>query len=147
MKLAEGRPRSCNNRDTLVTKLPFLTEQLSYQSMQLFCEQTHCKKHNIYLAFFQCHEKTMPEIRETMECACAEFDQRILRKPQRLTFPHRNQVRPTGFEFCRDELRSCGTNSIPAQKSEPPWLPQICSLKLEEIFLLGIYRNVEPDSI
>ena len=40
MKLAEGRPRSYNNRDTLVTKLPFLTEQLSYQTMQLFCEQT-----------------------------------------------------------------------------------------------------------
>ena len=25
--------------------------------------------------------------------------------------------------ICRDELRSCGPNSIPVQKSEPPWLP------------------------
>ncbi len=83
-----------------------------------------------------------------------------LRKPQRLTFLHRNQVRPTGFEFVSTgiefgctgfefvfpgiELDAQGLSLfpqellpichlaanlphtqilIPAQKSEPPWLP------------------------
>ncbi len=48
----------------------------------------------------------------------------LLQKPQRFTFLRRNRVRRTGFEFqlnsCGNEHKSCASNSIPAQKSEPP---------------------------
>ncbi len=43
---------------------------------------------------------------------------------------HRGSLFCTGIKF--DELKSCALNSIPAQKSEPLWLP----------YILGMFTNL-----
>ncbi len=59
--------------------------------------------------------------RGSLFCAEIEFDAQDLSSfPQKLSWTHKIRVR-------RDELRSCGLNSISLEKSEPPWLPYTAS--------------------